>query len=102
MSPNSTELYTLDVHRKNGKIYYLSNAYHIPEHIPLVDGDIIVIRFIRSDRKLNIFGETFLLKPELIYNYVEATISIAAQSLKIYCDTQLVQQFPYHVPVDWM
>jgi transposase InsO family protein len=92
----------LDVHKKNGKCYYLNSEYQIPDYIPLVDGDIIVIRFIRSDRKLNIFGETFLLKPELVYNYVEANISITAQALKVYCDDQLIQQFPYYIPVDWM
>jgi hypothetical protein len=48
------------------------------------------------------FGETFLIKPELVYNYVEAVISITAQALKVYCDNQLIQQFPYYVPVDWM
>jgi hypothetical protein len=92
----------LDAHKKNGKFYYLKNEYQLPDYIPLVDGNIIVIRFIRGDRNLNIFGETFLVKPELIYNYVEAIVSLNAQSLKIYADNQLVQQFPYHVPVDWM
>jgi putative transposase len=92
----------LDVHKKNGNVHYLNSEYQIPDYIPLVDGDIIVIRFIRSDRKLNMFGETFLIKPELVYNYVEAVISITAQALKVYCDNQLIQQFPYYVPVDWM
>ena len=92
----------LEVHKQNGKIFYLDNSYQIPQYIPLLEGHIIVIRFIRSDHKLNVFGETFLLKPELIYNYIEAIISVESQSLKIYCDNQLIQQFPYYVPVDWM
>lgn len=92
----------LDVHRKNRITNYLNNEYQIPAYIPIVDGEIIVIRFIRSDRKLNIFGETFLVKQELVYNYVKAVILIKAQALKVYCDNQLIQQFPYYVPVDWM
>jgi len=92
----------VDVHKMNQNDSYLEKDYEIPEYIPLESGDIIVIRFIRSDRKLNIFGETFMLNPDLIYNYVEAFISIEFQALKIYSDNKLIQEFPYVVPVDWM
>lgn len=92
----------VDVHKMNQNDSYLEKDYEIPEYIPLESGDIIVIRFIRSDRKLNIFGETFVLNPDLIYNYVEAFISIECQALKIYSDNKLIQEFPYAVPVDWM
>ena len=92
----------VDVHKMNQNDSYLEKDYEIPEYIPLESGDIIVIRFIRSDRKLNIFGETFVLNPDLIYNYVEAFISIECQALKIYSDNKLIQKFPYVVPVDWM
>jgi len=92
----------VDVHKMNQNDSYLEKDYEIPEYIPLESGDIIVIRFIRSDRKLNIFGETFMLNPDLIYNYVEAFISIECQALKIYSDNKLIQEFPYFVPVDWM
>lgn len=92
----------VDVHKMNQNDSYLEKDYEIPEYIPLESGDIIVIRFIRSDRKLNIFGETFVLNPDLIYNYVEAFISIECQALKIYSDNKLIQEFPYVVPVDWM
>ena len=90
------------VHSQEKFIQYLDDNYELPEYIPLEKGEIIVIRFIRSNRQLNIFGETFLLNPELIYNYVEAKICIESQSLKIYLDNTLVQEFPYYVPVDWM
>lgn len=92
----------VDVHKMNQNDSYLEKDYEIPEYISLESGDIIVIRFIRSDRKLNIFGETFVLNPDLIYNYVEAFISIECQALKIYSDNKLIQKFPYVVPVDWM
>ena len=82
--------------------FLLDKHYEIPNLIPLERGDIIVIRFIRSNRQLNIFGETFLLNPELVYSYVEAKISIEGQALKIYSDNKLVQEFLYPTPVDWM
>lgn len=92
----------IEVHKRNGIVSYLDKEYQVPHYIPLIEGEIKVIRFIRSDRKLNIFGETFLVKSELVYHYVEAVISITAQAVKVYCDNQLIQEFVYHVPVDWM
>jgi putative transposase len=90
----------IDVHERNGIKSYLNPAYQIPDTLPLIEGEIQLIRFIRSDRKLNIFGETFLVNSELVYHYVEAIISITAQALKVYCDNHLIQEFVYHVPVD--
>ena len=42
---------------------YLDKDYQIPDYIPPESGTIVLIRFIRSDCRLNIFGEIFLLKP---------------------------------------
>jgi len=42
------------------------------------EGKIHLIRFIRSNRILHIFGEKFLLKPDCQYEYVKATIYIKA------------------------
>jgi hypothetical protein len=36
------------------------------DHIP--DGNISLIRFIRSDRKLDIFGEKFEVSKDLVYS----------------------------------
>ncbi len=52
----------------------LGTDFSMDEDIPLEDGYIHLIRFIRSDRKLNIFGETFPVPKELEYEYVVATI----------------------------
>lgn len=92
----------LHVHLQNQSPYYLDKQYQIPDFIPLEAGEIIIIRFIRSNRLLNIFGESFILKPDLVYNYVEAHILIESQALKIYADNKLVQEFSYYTPVDWM
>jgi hypothetical protein len=40
----------------------------------LPDGTISLIRFIRSDRTLNIFGEKFEVSKDLVYSYVRAMI----------------------------
>lgn len=89
-----------DMHQLNGPVCYLKSDHKLPEHLTLKNGDIILVRFIRSDRKLNIFGETFPVKPSLIYHYVKAVICIDAQQIKIYLDNKLVQDFPYYVPLD--
>lgn len=90
------------VHKMNPPYRYLDKDYQIPDYIPLESGEIVLIRFIRSDRRLNIFSEIFQVKHELVYHYVEAIISVEGQSLSVYSDRRLVQRFPYYVPVDWM
>jgi len=92
----------IDVHNSNLPVFFLNRDFQISERIDVLDGEVIIIRFIRGDRKLNIFGEIFLLKADLVYKYVQAVISVEAQMLKIFCDDQLEQEFPYYVPVDWM
>lgn len=56
------------------------------------------IRFIRSDGKLNIFGERFLVSKELIYSYVKAVIVTGLRSLEVYQGDDLIQAFPYEMP----
>ncbi len=80
----------------------LAANYQLPQQIPLIEGDIILIRFIRSDRKLNIFSECFLMPQHLVYSYVVALISIESHCLKIYQDNNLIQEIYYPVPVDWL
>jgi len=81
---------------------FLDIDYTLPKFIPLIDGDIILIRLIRSDRKLNIFGESFLVSKDLVYSYIEALISVKEQSLKVFRDNQLLEEFEYIMPVDWL
>ncbi len=54
-----------------------------------------VIRFIRSNCKLNVFGELFSLAPEFQYEYVVATINVKEQKLKIFRDKAQVDEFKY-------
>jgi len=54
-----------------------------------------VVRFIKSDKKLNVFGEIFLVPSELEYEYVVATIDVKEQKLKLYLDKTQMAEFAY-------
>ena len=54
-----------------------------------------MVRFIRSYRKLNIFGEMFQLPPEIQQEYVVATIDVKDQKLKLFLDKTQVEEFDY-------
>ena len=56
-----------------------------------------LVRFIRSDMKINIFGEIFPVAPELQYEYVVATIDVKDQKLKLYLDKTQVDEFTYRL-----
>jgi putative transposase len=42
-----------------------------------------VERFIRSDALLDDFGEKFRAPPEMVYEYIIATVDVAQQKLRI-------------------
>lgn len=54
-----------------------------------------VIRFIRSDLRLNIFGEKFSMPAELKYEYIKATIDVKTETLNLYRDDIKVADLPY-------
>ena len=54
-----------------------------------------LVRFIRSDLKLNIFGEIFSVPPELQYEYVVATVDVKEQKLKLFLGHTQVDDFKY-------
>ncbi len=56
-----------------------------------------LVRFIRSDCRLNIFGEMFPAPPETQYEYVVATIDVKEQSLKLFLDTIQVEEYKYQL-----
>ena len=66
----------------------------------LIDsGRLILIRFIRSDLKLNILNTTFILKPELKYSYVVAEIIIEKHVLVVKQNTTIYHIFPFIMPL---
>ncbi len=54
-----------------------------------------VVRLIRSDLKLNIFGECFSAPPETMLEYVVATIDVKEQKLKLFMDKKQIGEFDY-------
>jgi transposase InsO family protein len=68
-----------------------------PKH-PLdkpVKGRYNIVRFIRSDLRLNIFSEKFIMPSDYMYEYVVATIYVKEQKLKIFHDKIQVEEFDY-------
>lgn len=48
-----------------------------------VQGAYHVVRFVRSDRILDVFGEHFQLPEEVVYEYVTATIDVARERMTV-------------------
>lgn len=58
----------------------LTDSYQPPTRLP-ARGRIEVIRYIRSDRRLNLFGKTITLAEDETYQYVTAIIKVRAKKL---------------------
>ena len=70
-----------------------------PEH-PLKkpeEGFYNLVRFIRSDCRLNIFSEIFLVPPEAQYEYVVATVDVKEQRIKLFLDTIQIEEYKYQL-----
>ena len=70
----------------------------LPRFDNLPDGNIIIIRLIRSDGVLNIFGGKFKLHKDLVYSYVKAVIVTEIHRLQVYLGEELVDSFDYQLP----
>ena len=71
----------------------------IPALEDIPDGNIILVRFIRSNRMLNIFGEQFQVSADLVYSYVKAVIVTEIHRLQLYLGDELVTSFDYTLGV---
>lgn len=71
----------------------------IPDLDDIPDGNIIVIRFIRSDRMINIFGEKFQVSKDLVYAYVKTVIDTEFHTLQMYMGDEFVESFNYQLPM---
>jgi putative transposase len=69
----------------------------LPQIEEIPDGDIVLIRFIRSNRLLDVFGERFKVSKDLVYSYVKGVIVTDICSLQVYLGDELVQQFEYQL-----
>lgn len=74
---------------------------NVEQRIPLLEGEIYFIRFIRSDCKLHLPNESFPVDSSLKYSYVVGQISVENHCLHILQNNNVVQTFEYTMPVDW-
>ena len=56
-----------------------------------------VIRFVRQDGGIDVFGERLQVPPEAIYAYVRATVDVARQRLSVVLDGRVIDQHPFHL-----
>ena len=70
----------------------------LPKLDEIADGNVILIRFIRSSRVLDIFGERFKVPKELVYSYVKAIIVTKIHRFQLYLGDDLVDTFDYQLP----
>lgn len=82
----------------NGDIRYLPQDFKVPSRLGISAGYIHLVRFIRSNRILDVFGEKFAMPVELEYEYVWVTIDIEKETLSIFHDSQLVDKMDYPLP----
>ena len=81
---------------------FLNEDYQLTsDQIPLETGQIHLIRFIRSDKILDVFGERFQLKNVPAYEYVVADILVDSHEIIVFLDGERVEEIYYPMPVDW-
>ena len=87
------------IEKEGSKSLLLKKEFELPKGpIPIEDRAIHIVRFIRSDRILNIFGEHFQMPKDVVYEYVIGTILTEIHSLKVTCNGKLVDFFEYRLP----
>jgi putative transposase len=72
----------------------------LPQLDKVAEGNIVLIRFIRSNRMLDIFGEKFKLSKDLVYSYVKAVIVTEIHRLQIYLGNELVDTMDYQLTTE--
>ena len=87
------------IHENGTKPSRIGANTKLPNLDIVPDGNIILIRFIRSDRLLDIFGEKFKVSKSLVYSYVKAVIVTKIGTLQIYLGNELVDTFNYPLTV---
>ena len=60
-------------------------------------GRIHLVRFIRSNRILDIFSEKFKISEQLVYEYVWSTICVKEQKLRVFLNGNQMQEFKYQL-----
>jgi len=82
------------------KICY-NGKFDLDQRIPLAEGNIYFVRFIRSDCKLHLPTESFPVGKRLKYSYVVAQIRVENHCIFMQQDNKVIQTIEYIMPVDW-
>ncbi len=81
-----------------GKMKLLPASFRFPDKLTIVPGQVHLVRLIRSNRILDIFGEEYIMPQDVVYEYVRATIDTGKEVLSIYHDSKLIVEYPYLLP----
>jgi len=79
-------------------IHLLPKDFEIPEELTIAEGYIHLIRFIRSSRILDVFGEKFAMPMSVEYEYVWTTIDTQQEKLFVYHDKKIIKEMAYSLP----
>jgi len=82
----------------SGNIKFLPASFKLPNKLAICPGYVHLIRFIRSDRILDIFGEKYVMPGDVEYEYVWATIDTAKEKFFVYHDSKLIVEYLYPLP----
>ena len=82
----------------SGDIKLLPASFRLPEKLAIVPGYVHLVRFIRSDRLLDIFGEQYIMPGNVEHEYVWVTIDTVQEKLFVYHDSKLVVEYDYPLP----
>ena len=80
----------------------LSQDFSLPKKLTIADGFIHFIRFVRSNRVLDLNGEKFPMPMNVVYEYVWATIDTEQEKLFVYHDKKLIKEFDYSLPKTYL
>ncbi len=78
------------------------NIKKLPERFQVPDlkerpkqGYVHLVRFVRSNRVIPIFGEKFIVPKEVVYQYVKAIIDVKEQKLSFLIDDKVIDKVEY-------
>ena len=90
MTPRQRMSYNREPYKRLDNQYEVSN---IP--LELTEGEVYIIRFIRSDLKFHLFGNSYPLSKEYEYQYVLGIILTGEHKIKIFKEQICIAEFPF-------
>jgi putative transposase len=84
------------VRRFQYPLHALDESFTLPnEPLPLENGEIHLIRFVRSDRKFNVFGLSFPVPEKAQYEYIKGVVIVEERRLVLYKDIEYLTEFTF-------